>query len=131
MLNYSNLPFAGFPFDELRGEAASQDLRATVVIGVPVFRYTSASKVVRRRAKPLVLSKGETLQLDGPADSERMVFVGLGTAFRRGPIHHRFQITRRSAFGLVQYKIGNVFVLQGTSARFFTSSELGVDPAPA
>jgi hypothetical protein len=81
LLNYSNLPFAGFPFDELRGEAASQDLRATAVVGVPVFRYTPTFEVVRRRAKPLVLSKGATLQLGGPVDSEWMVFVGLGYRF--------------------------------------------------
>jgi hypothetical protein len=94
--NYSDLPFAGFSFDELRDEAASQDLRATVVIGVPVFRYTSTFEVVRRRAKLLVLSKGATLQLDDPADSERVVFVGLGSAFCRGPIHHRvFKYQRR------------------------------------
>lgn len=58
LLNYSDLPSAGFPFDELRDEATSQDPRAIVVIGVSIFRYTSTFEVVRRRAKPLVLSKG-------------------------------------------------------------------------
>jgi hypothetical protein len=73
LLNRSDLPFPSFLFDELRDEAMSQGLRAIVVIGVSIFRYTSTFEVVHRRAKPLVLSKGAILQLDGPADSEGWV----------------------------------------------------------
>jgi hypothetical protein len=61
LLNRSDLPFAGFPFDELRDEAMSQDLRAIVVIGVSIFRYISAFEVVRRRAKTSCAVQGSNI----------------------------------------------------------------------